>query len=501
MNNQKEQKVLQLPNHINIDSNFELELQRYVYKKSYYEFFKKAFEILHPSELYSDNWHTKLLCDRLQQEVLRIHRRELRKKDLIINVPFRSSKSMIVSVMFLPWVWITYPNFKFIYVSYSENLALEHAQFSRNLIASEWYQTLFGNCFTYSSSEDSKHFYANTAGGYRKSTGTGGQITGSGADIVVIDDGQNPKRAASEKERKNTIDFYDHTLYSRLNQPEIGIRINVQQRLHDQDLTGHLLFTNPEQYDLIKIPAQITEKSKPIPSELTKYYKDGLFWPGRFSKRILENYEKTLGSLQAANQLQQETAPEEGNLVKRSWFEVLSSSEVVRDVNESPLHFYLDTAETEKQTSDYSAMTVCFKKNNTLYILDIVQWKKEFYETCKFIVDYVHRMGYGSSSKIKIEPKSSGKSIVSQLKATTQLNVMEIKYKGKMDDKLTRLKSIQPILESKRVVFLEGKYVGRALDQICTFPNSSHDDMFDTFVYAVEDQLGTNDFDFTFLEI
>lgn len=322
------------------------------------------------------------------------------------------------------------------------------------------------------------------------------------SNILVknCDDAQNPKKAASEKERKNTIDFWNNTLYSRLNQPDIGVRINIQQRLHDQDLSGHLLSTNADQYELIKIPAQITDKSKPIPQELEKNYINGLFWKSRFSLIILDNYLKTLGSLQYANQLQQETAPEEGNLVKRSWFDIVDPEEVTRDIMLEPVHFFLDTAETEKQTGDFTAIVACFKRNNCLYILDVVRYKKEFHESVKFIKDYVYKMRYSDSSTIKIEPKSSGKSIVSQLKATTMLNVQEIKLlKGRLEDKLTRLHAIQPLLESRRVILIQGAYINLFLDSLCTFPNAQHDDDVDAFMYAVSDQLGKPDFDFIFV--
>ena len=110
-------------------------------------------------------------------------------------------------------------------------------------------------------------------------------------------------------------------------------------------------------------------------------------------------------------------------------------------------------------------------------------------------------MKYTSGSTVKIEPKSSGKSIVSQLKATTQLNVQEIKFaKGRMDDKLTRLKSIQPILESRRVILINGPYINLFLDSLCTFPNAQHDDDCDAFVYAVTESLAKPEFDFLFIE-
>lgn len=480
-----------------IDEHFEFELKKFIYKKSYYEFFKEAFKVLHQDGQYNDNWHIEYLCDRLQEEALRIAQRKPRKKDIIINIPFRSAKSMIASIIFPVWCWITYPSRKFIYVSYAESLALEHAQFSKNLINSSWFQTLFGDSFKIKHDENSKEFYANTAGGFRKSVGTGGQITGSGADIIICDDPQNPKRAASEKERQNTIDFYNHTLYSRLNEPDIGVRIVIQQRLHERDLAGELIETNADDYELIKIPAEITEKSKPVPDTLSSFYNNGLFWSTRFSKNVLNNYLKALGSVQYAGQLQQLPAPEEGNIMKRDWFEVVKGESVSRDINLEPIHFYLDTAETEKQEGDFTAIVSCFKRDNQLYIVDVIEYQKEFYKNCAFIKDYVYRLKYSKNSKIKVEPKSSGKSIVSQLRATTQLNVMELK--APVDDKLTRVKSCQPICESRRVSLIEGAYVDKFLDQLCTFPNASHDDMVDAFIHAVEDLLLGDDFDFIFI--
>lgn len=491
--------MLKLPNHIDVNESFENELKKFIYKKNYYEFFKDAFQILHPDENYNDNWHIKYICDILENEVRRITQNKPRKKDYIINVPFRSSKSMITSVLLIPWAWATYPHLKFIYVSFSESLALEHAQLTRNLIETDWYQKLFGGKFKLKHNEAAKGFYVNDHGGFRKSVGTGGQITGSGGDILIVDDGQNPKRAASEKERENLKNFWDYTLYTRLNQLEIGVRINVQQRLHEQDLTGHLLSSNPDQYELVRIPAEITEKAQPVPESLKQYYKNGLFWPTRFSKKVLDNFLMTLKSMQYAGQLQQLPAPEEGNIVKRAWFEIVDPNTITRDINLEPIEFYIDTAETEKQQGDFTAICCGFKQNNCLYILDVVEYKREFHQSCAFIKEYVYKMKYSSSSKVKVEPKSSGKSVVSQLKATTQLNIMELKFKGKMDDKLTRLKSIQPILESRRIYLVDGPYIDKFLDQLCTFPNAEHDDMVDAFVHMVTDMIVVDSFDFMFI--
>jgi hypothetical protein len=333
---------------------FEKELLMSVYRDSYYEFFKDAFRILHPGEPYSDNWHIKVLCDKLQEEAERIHQRRPRKKDLIINVPFRSSKSSITTIVFPVWCWLVLkPQFKFITVSYSASLALEHSQRSKDLLLAPEIQEIYGEYESLKIRNDinAKEYWQNNGGGFRMAVGTGGQITGSGADIIIIDDGQDPKRAASEQERQNTKNFYDHTLYSRLNQLEIGLRINIQQRLHEEDLSGHLLSKAPHKYHHICIPGELTKKTinTVSPPELKEYYVDGLFWSDRFSNKVLDDYKIALGSQDYAGQIQQLPAPEEGGVFKRDWFDIIEPIQIQRNVQYSPRGFCRETAETGEQ--------------------------------------------------------------------------------------------------------------------------------------------------------
>ena len=308
------------------------------------------------------------------------------------------------------------------------------------------------------------------------------------------DDPINPKKASSKTERQNGLNYYTGTLYSRLNQLEIGVRIIVMQRLHEQDLSGYLIQNAPETHKLIRIPAEITPKAQPIPAELSKFYKDGLFWASRFSRSVLQNFTKMLGSYQSAGQLQQLPAPEEGGMVKREWFDIVEGVTIGANAE---VNFYIDTADTAKTYNDPYGLCCAMKVDNMVYILDCSSQHLEFFEACKYIPDYVSKLGYTPQSKIKIEPKSSGKSIVSQLRSTTMLNVMELKSPDA--DKITRLSAIQPLLECKRVRLVNGAYVNKFLDQLTTFPNDTHDDMVDAFVYAITDLIMDEGFDFAFL--
>ena len=59
-----------------------------------------------------------------------------------------------------------------------------------------------------------------TQKGFRLSTSVGGVLTGRGADYLIIDDPQKPEEALSDTQRKTANDWFDHTLYSRLNDKE-----------------------------------------------------------------------------------------------------------------------------------------------------------------------------------------------------------------------------------------------------------------------------------------
>ena len=498
---EEESKELQI-----IESGlFEKQLKKRIYAQSYYEFFKVAYAVLLPGEPYSDNWHIKYLCDRLEQEVHRIIERRVKKKDIIINIPFRAAKSLIVTQCFNAWAWTIDPTLKFICVSFSGTLALEHATFCRNLIYSNWYQELWGDTVQFAPDQNATGHYALKAGGFRKSVGAGGQVTGSGCDIIISDDIISPKMAASEVERKNNLDFYKLTLYSRLNQLELGVRINVQQRVHEEDLSGHLVETNPDKYEHICIPVAVDmnnlEKENLKPKELIKYFsKDGLFWDGRFSKSVIDEYTKTLGSRAAAGQLYQRPAPKDGDMVKSEWFDIIDPYTLQRDLRLNPINFYLDTAESEEQklNGDSTAIVSAYLKDGHIYICNIVKVKKAFHELVKYIPEFVRSNLYSEYSMVKIEPKSSGKSIVSQLKATTQLNVVELP--SPKDDKIVRMSAITPTLESKRVRFLRGNYLTPFMDNLLVFPNGKHDDDVDAFIYCVEDLLtGNGNFDFAFV--
>ena len=159
-----------------------------------------------------------------------------------------------------------------------------------------------------------------TAGGGRYATSVGGTLTGRGADLIVIDDPLKAEEAMSEAARKRVIDWYAGTLVSRLNDKEHGPIVVVMQRLHENDLAGHLL--DQGGWEHLDLPAIAVDDSV-VPlgrgKVMTRRIGD-ILHPERESKDALDRTKAEIGSLMFSAQYQQRPIPLEGNLIRRDWF-------------------------------------------------------------------------------------------------------------------------------------------------------------------------------------
>ena len=101
------------------------------------------------------------------------------------------------------------------------------------------YQRLFRTRL--SPQKQSVQEFVTTAQGYRLSTSVGGILTGRGADYIIIDDPMKPNEALSDALRRGANQWFDNTLFSRLNDKRTGRIMLIMQRLHEDDLVGHVL--------------------------------------------------------------------------------------------------------------------------------------------------------------------------------------------------------------------------------------------------------------------
>jgi len=451
---------------------------------SFYEFFKAAWIVVEPAVPLSTNWHHKYICDMLQEECERIIAQKPKTKDIIINVPFRSTKSLIVTVMFPVWAWIKSPKLRFITSSYSATLSIELATKSRDIIFSDWFKVRWGDVFHIKKDQNLKERYENNFVGMRRATSVGGTVTGQGGDFLIVDDPLSPQMANSATERENANEWYRTTFYSRLNQADIGVRIIIMQRVHEDDLSGFLLDRETRtKYRHICIPAT-NEDGNIKPKSLEKFYNQetGLFWEDRFSRKILDDYKSALGTYGYAGQLQQTPTPLDSGMIHKDWFKIDRYR-----VDEAIVNFVIDPAYTANEKNDPSALLAYTYKDNKWQIVDCINVYKEFPELVKFIPQWVKKNGYTNRSRIYVEPKASGKSIVQTLVRETGLNVKEDKPPTK--DKVARVSDVSASLESGRVSLLNGEWNHKFLEQLVKFPAAKHDDMVDCLVMAVNKEI------------
>src|SRR6185436_1288335 len=159
-----------------------------------------AWPILEPRTPFLPNWHIDLLCEHLEAITAGVTSR------LVINVPPRYMKSLLVSVLWPTWEWYQRPSARYIFSSYAENLASHHSLARRRLIRSRQYQR-FAPEIQLTRDQQEKTEFHNTLGGIMVATSTGGSITGKGGNRLIIDDPHNPVQAESDAQRQQALDF------------------------------------------------------------------------------------------------------------------------------------------------------------------------------------------------------------------------------------------------------------------------------------------------------
>lgn len=439
-------------------------------------------EIIHEDPVW--NWHIPYLCDELQKIAERVFKGLPKEADVIINIPPGTTKSTIASVMFPVWTWTRAPHIRLITGSYASSISTEQAIKARDIIRSEKFRLYFPE-IEMKMDKDGKTSYGNTMNGSRTSVSVGSAVTGTHAHIIIIDDPVNPKQASSDAERQTANDWMTQTLSTRKVDKAVTPTILIMQRLHEHDPTGHLLKKAQKEGKKIHhicLPATLSDRVSPV--ELRDKYEDCLLDPIRMPYEVLEDIRLDLGSYGYAGQFDQTPAPDEGGLLKKHWFKVIQEEDLPDGLT---WNFKIDPAYTANENNDPSAlMSYAMDDRENIYIRAVEEVFLEFPELISKIKTFTAFNGYTGASRIAIEPKASGKSLVQTLRKQTGLNVVEDLIPTK--DKTARVRDISPKVEAGKVHLVSGPWVEKFILQCAQFPNASHDDQVDCLVMALNDK-------------
>src|SRR6266508_3383382 len=360
----------------------------------------KSFQTILPGTPYLPNWHV----DAIVHQLMRVQAGDISR--LLINQPPRSLKSICVSVAYVAWLLGHDPTRRVIVVSYSNELAAElHRQF-RMVIDAPWYRALFP---AMRPAKDSGTELVTTTGGSRYATSVGGTLTGRGADLIIVDDPLKAEEAMSEPARRRVIDWYGGTLVSRLNDKENGPIVVVMQRLHENDLAGHLL--DQGGWEHLDLPSIAMDDSViPLSHGKVRTRRIGdILHPERESKDALDRIKAETGSLMFSAQYQQRPVPLEGNLIRREWFRYYNHlpQDSAKRIAQS-----WDIAMMTGDANDYSVCTTWWIIKANYYLVDVFRARLQYPDLRRQLARFAAKHGAGT---ILIENAGPGMALLQDL--------------------------------------------------------------------------------------
>lgn len=482
-----------------------LDLDRADCEESLYTFLKSAWKYIDPAQ-WKDAWAVDAICEHLQAVV------DGQIKHLIINCPPRIGKSNTVSVAFPAWTWAQPaisptcgPGVPFLYASYADKLSLRDSVKCRRLIESPWYQARWGNRYQLTSDQNTKSRFTNDKGGDRLITSIGAGVTGEGGNIICIDDPNAANDVESEATTETTISWWTTAMPTRLNDPMFGAFIIIQQRLGEDDLTGHILEHEADGWTHLCLPGRY-EPERSFHTSIgwkdPRTEPDELLWPERFSEEYLKRLEKSMGPFTFAGQIQQRPEPKGGGIIKREWWKVWEPDSY------PPMDFILatlDGAYTEDRMNDPSGMIVwgifsgdvqspttrivgpdghVIRPDSTYSefaprVMCMYAWdtRLELHELVEKTANTCIKM---KVDLLLIENKASGISVAQEVRRLYSRERFGVElFDPKSQDKAARLYSVQHLFAEGIINGPDRPWMERVINQVAQFPKGKNDEYVD----------------------
>ncbi len=486
-------------------------------------FVREGWHILEPSTPLVWNWHIDVICKALED----VTRGECKR--LLINVPPGHMKSLLVSVFWPAWEWLTMPHRRFIFATYSQPLTLRDSHRCRELMQSSWYRDRIkrqfgpkGNRIWYfTGDQNAKGFYENKERGFRFSTSVGGAGTGHRGDVVAVDDAQNVEEFPTPGSLEAVSSWWDQRMSSRLNDMATGAFVVIQQRVHENDLAGHLIAmdernkNNPAwtPYRRLTLASEF-DPAMPTVEGDPRTQKDELLFPEKFPRDVIEAAKIQLGPYAFASQHQQQPYPASGGILRinafRFWYPagtVPPATVALADDQGNtipaiqiplPARFDVealswDMAFKDTHGSDYVCGQHWGRSAAKLFLLSQVHARLSFTDTIR---EFRNMCQAAPRALAKwVEDKANGSAVIDTLKSEI-MGIVPVNPKG---GKEARAHAASPAIEAGNVYLPHpsiAPWVRDAfLPEIAAFPRGKHDDQVDAMTQAIiEMALSGSDF-------
>lgn len=482
-------------------------------EKSLLYFTEKGWRAIEPKTFLS-NWHLEAISEHLEA----VSRGEIRR--LLINMPPRHAKSLSANVFFPAWVWaqnpdpstpenanrpslhgmsvqpktLRGPGVKFMHLSYDSQLSTRDSVKCRTVMRSRWYQKFWGGRVQLRIDQDTKGRFDNMQGGYRLATSENGLVTGEGGDCIIFDD-PHSVRHIDQSNREETLRFWDEAMSSRLDDMQTGAYIIIMQRVHERDLSGHVLATE-QGWTHVCLPA-VYERKHPYPfftkvirRETGQQWVDPRqegdpLWPARYPLSALQQIAKDedMSSHVAAGQLQQRPSARDGGIFKRDWFGI------VDQLPQTAIPYRVrawDLAATADAKSDPDFTVGLMMARDVLtgvfYIVDLTRQRLSPAGVERAILNTAATDGRMVRIRLPRDPGQAGKFQVRHfVNLLAGYNVM---IEPEENSKETRAESLAAQCEVGNVKLIRGSWNDTFINELCAFNKGAHDDQVDAATAA-----------------
>lgn len=503
-------------------------------RRSLPDFIRYGWHVLEPTTPLTWNWHMDAIALHVQaavegwMEYQRWAQREQERDDtrpwespepeyeqllqnVLFNVPPGSAKSRIIGVFTTPWVWLHWPTWRALFLSTNPDVALRDSVFCREVIESDWYQSWFRPEWQLAADQNAKSFYRNTEGGLRRAKGYFAKITGDRYDALFVDDPNDPQEAHSDTIRTSTNDRWTSTIYNRVNDLRSSLRVGIQQRVYEDDWSGHVMKEGTWERVIIPMkyePRRLDAERDGIPRVTSIGWSDPrtkegeLMFPARFPKSVVEAEEKRLGSYGFAGQHQQRPSPAEGGMLKRKFWRfwhlpgqplppvqvrLADGSLHECPVVERPATFdevlqSWDMSFKDTKASAFVAGQVWGRKAADKFLLDQVRAKLDFTRTLEAVRDLSTK--WPKAAAKLVEDKANGPAVISALRSEIA-GLIAVEPDG---SKEARAAACSPQIEAGNVYLPHPAlyaWVEAFIDECATFPNGAYKDQVDAMTQAL----------------
>lgn len=330
-------------------------------------------------------------------------------------------------------------------------------------------------------------------------------------NCIIVDDPNSASEAFSEATIESTIEWWDGTMSTRLNDQKTGAMIVIQQRLAENDLTGHILEREAAGWTHLCLPMRYEPDrafKNSIGWEDPREKEGDLLWPDRFGDEEVTRLERALGPFMAAGQLQQRPEPAGGGIIKRDWWKLWPDSTF------PPMDYIvasLDTAYTSKTSNDPSAMTIwgIFTTDASAVahrtigadgrpqyidraynesapkVMMMHAWTErlEFHDLVEKVAKTCKAL---KVDKLLIENKASGISVAQEMRRLYGNEGFAVQLSDpKSLDKMARLYSVQHLFSEGMIYAPDKKWTEEVITQVGQFPKGRFDDLVDTVSMAI----------------